>query len=86
MASSEGLVPDLAGAVLDGTPIDWPAVESSADEANRPLLAQLRVLATLADLHRRAGNTNVFERHRERALALAPSEALRQLLRRRLVP
>ena len=53
MARSEGLVADLAGAVLDGTPIDWAAAESGADEANRPLLAELRVLATLADLHRR---------------------------------
>ena len=53
MADSEGLVPDLAGAVLDGTPIDWAAAESSADESNRPLLAELRVLAALADLHRR---------------------------------
>lgn len=53
MADREGLVPDLAGAVLDGTPIDWAAAESSADESNRPLLAELRVLAALADLHRR---------------------------------
>jgi len=53
VADSEGLVPDLAGAVLDGTPIDWAAAESSADESNRPLLAELRVLAALADLHRR---------------------------------
>jgi TolB-like protein/Tfp pilus assembly protein PilF len=53
VAASEGLVSDLAGAVLDGTPIDWAAAESGADEANRPLLAELRVLAALADLHRR---------------------------------
>ena len=53
MAVSEGLVSDLARAVLDGTPIDWPAAESNADDANRPVLAELRVLATLADLHRR---------------------------------
>ena len=52
MAVSEGLVPDLAGAVLDGTPIDWVAAESTADEGNRPLIEQLRVLAALADLHR----------------------------------
>jgi serine/threonine-protein kinase len=49
---SERLVPDLAGAVLDGTPIDWAGAESSADEASRPLLAELRVLAALADVHR----------------------------------
>jgi RNA polymerase sigma-70 factor (ECF subfamily) len=41
--------------------------------------------AVLADLHRRAGNADVSGRHRERALALAPTEALRQVLRRRLV-
>ena len=49
---SERLVPDLARAVLDGTPIDWAGAESSADEASRPLLAELRVLAALADVHR----------------------------------
>ena len=49
---SERLVPDLAGAVLDGTPIVWASAESSADEASRPLLAELRVVAALADVHR----------------------------------
>ena len=37
-----------------------------------------------ADLHRRAGHLEAFERHRERALASAPSDAVRELLRRRL--
>ncbi|HEY0710519.1 MAG TPA: sigma-70 family RNA polymerase sigma factor [Polyangia bacterium] len=41
--------------------------------------------AVLADLHRRAGNLATTARHRERALALAPSEAVRRLLQRRLV-
>ena len=40
--------------------------------------------AVLGDLHRRAGNSEVSRQHRERALALAPTEALRDLLRRRL--
>jgi RNA polymerase sigma-70 factor (ECF subfamily) len=40
--------------------------------------------AVLGDLHRRAGNRDAAERHRERALALAPTEPLRALLRRRL--
>ena len=53
MAVSEGLVAELAGAVLDGTPIDWAAAESGADEADRALIEHLRVMATLADLHRR---------------------------------
>lgn len=40
--------------------------------------------AVLGDLHRRAGNFEISQRHRERALASAPTEALRDLLRRRL--
>ncbi len=53
MADSEGLLADLAGAILDGTPIDWPSAESSADESHRPVLDQLKLLAAVADLHRR---------------------------------
>lgn len=40
--------------------------------------------AVLADLHRRAGHSEIAERHRERALASAPTVAVRDLLRRRL--
>jgi predicted RNA polymerase sigma factor len=40
--------------------------------------------AVLADLHRRAGNAEVAAQHRERALASAPTDAIRALLRRRL--
>jgi len=40
--------------------------------------------AVLGDLHRRAGNVGLAQRHRERALAAAPTEAVRSLLRRRL--
>jgi RNA polymerase sigma-70 factor (ECF subfamily) len=40
--------------------------------------------AVLGDLHRRAGANAAAERHRDRALALAPTEPLRVLLRRRL--
>jgi RNA polymerase sigma-70 factor (ECF subfamily) len=40
--------------------------------------------AVLGDLHRRAGNPDTAQRHRERALASAPTEAVRDLLRRRL--
>ena len=50
---TERVVPDLAGAVLDGTPIDWAGVESSADERSRSVIAELKVLASLADVHRR---------------------------------
>jgi predicted RNA polymerase sigma factor len=40
--------------------------------------------AVLGDLHRRAGNLELAQRHRDRALAAAPTEAVRNLLRRRL--
>jgi predicted RNA polymerase sigma factor len=40
--------------------------------------------AVLSDLHHRAGNEATAERHREQALAAAPSPAVRQLLHRRL--
>jgi serine/threonine protein kinase/Tfp pilus assembly protein PilF len=49
---SEELLVEVAGAVLDGTPIDWAAVELRADEADRPLIEQLRVMANVADVHR----------------------------------
>jgi RNA polymerase sigma-70 factor (ECF subfamily) len=39
--------------------------------------------AVLGDLHRRAGNLEVAEQHRERALASAPTKAVRDLLQRR---
>lgn len=40
--------------------------------------------AVRADLHRRAGHVEAFQRHRARALEAAPSDAVRELLRRRL--
>jgi serine/threonine-protein kinase len=48
----DGLVPDLAGAILDGSAVDWATAESSADDTERPLLGPLRRLASLADFHR----------------------------------
>jgi serine/threonine-protein kinase len=50
--ASERIVSDLARAILDGTPVDWRAVDSTAHETERPLFDQLRILATLADFHR----------------------------------
>jgi serine/threonine-protein kinase len=53
VAAREPLIDDLAGAILDGSPIDWASAESSADEGERSLLDPLRLLAGLADVHRR---------------------------------
>jgi tetratricopeptide (TPR) repeat protein/tRNA A-37 threonylcarbamoyl transferase component Bud32 len=52
MLPSEQLVDDLADAILDGTPIDWAAAESSPDGTEQPLVSQLRILAAVAELHR----------------------------------
>jgi serine/threonine-protein kinase len=50
--AGDGLVPDVAAAILDGAPIDWETAESDAGEQERTLLGPLRRLATLADFHR----------------------------------
>ena len=52
MAATKGIDADVAGAILDGTPIDWSSAASRADEAERSLLDPLRVVSALADLHR----------------------------------
>jgi serine/threonine protein kinase len=49
---SEPTVTDLAAAILDGTPLEWPTARSTTSHTERSLLDQLRVLATLADFHR----------------------------------
>jgi TolB-like protein/Tfp pilus assembly protein PilF/predicted Ser/Thr protein kinase len=49
--TDDELVSRVAASVLDGTPIDWAAIESSAD-SRRPVIAQLKVLAAVADVHR----------------------------------
>lgn len=49
----DGRLDDVADAILDGGRIDWPSVESTWDAHDRDLIAPLKVLAALADLHRR---------------------------------
>ncbi len=53
MPTDDGLVDALAEAIVDGDPVDWDVAESSADGEARPLLRQLRVLAAIAEVHRR---------------------------------
>jgi TolB-like protein/Tfp pilus assembly protein PilF len=49
---SGGLVSDLAVAILDGSPIDWPSIESSVDPEDRALVEELKLLAGVAEVHR----------------------------------
>ena len=52
MLPSEQLLDDLAGTVLDGGDVDWAAAESSADADIRPLLRHMRLVASVAEVHR----------------------------------
>jgi tetratricopeptide (TPR) repeat protein len=51
-ADRDRLIDDLAQAILDGTPIDWPAVDGASADADGDLIAELRLLSAVADLHR----------------------------------
>ena len=42
----------LAGAILDGTSVDWRTVRGDADAAEHSLVDELEVVARLADFHR----------------------------------
>ena len=52
MDARERIVSEIARAILDGTPVDWRALESTAEETERPIFEELRRLATLVDFHR----------------------------------
>ena len=53
MDASERSLDELAGAILDGTSVDWRTIQSTASETERSLVEELRALATLADFHRK---------------------------------
>jgi len=57
MDETDGVVDEIAGAILDGAAVDWAAAESAADESERTMLASLRLVAALADVHRRPSAT-----------------------------
>jgi eukaryotic-like serine/threonine-protein kinase len=50
--ADEPTLDELAGSILDGTSVDWQAVQSTANETERPFVDELHFLATLADFHR----------------------------------
>jgi TolB-like protein/thioredoxin-like negative regulator of GroEL len=56
MANSGRELAWLIGSVLDGTPVDWDAAESSADEAGQRRVRQLRVVADIARVHQAAAS------------------------------
>ena len=48
MPPGDQLIDDLADAILDGSPIDWTAAESSSEGTAQSLVTELRVLAAVA--------------------------------------
>lgn len=52
MAEERRAVAELAGAVLDGTPVDWDAAASTTAPVDRDLVPHLRVVARIAQAHR----------------------------------
>jgi TolB-like protein/Tfp pilus assembly protein PilF/predicted Ser/Thr protein kinase len=50
--SNDRAVTDLAGAILDGDPIDWASAESSVDFTDRALIGHLRLVASVAKVYR----------------------------------
>lgn len=73
VAVAEWKGPDVALELLEGlVPPSW-------------LEGHYLWAAVLADLHRRAGHTELASRYREQALAVAPTDQVRDVLRRRLL-
>ncbi len=52
MTDNDAVLHDVAGAIVDGTPIDWASTDSTAvDEAMRRILRELRVISEIAEVH-----------------------------------
>jgi serine/threonine protein kinase len=61
MRRSDEVLEEVAGAILDGTPVDWRVIDSSTGEIDQGLIEQLKTLATL----RHASRTTDEPRHDE---------------------
>src|SRR5687768_1642550 len=53
--ANDFLLDDLAGAVLDGDPVNWADVEASADATATSVVKHLAVLSLVAAVHRQNG-------------------------------
>ncbi len=52
MSNDDTALTRLAGAILDGTPVDWDVADSGAAEIDRPLVRHLKAIAAIADAQR----------------------------------
>ena len=65
MATDDERLEQLAGAILDGSPVDWKTAESDADPARQRLVQHLKIVAAVAGVHRIPdvwGHLRVIER------------------------
>ncbi|OFW11608.1 MAG: hypothetical protein A3H96_24895 [Acidobacteria bacterium RIFCSPLOWO2_02_FULL_67_36] len=69
MASETSLL-SLAESIADGVPVDWNLVESQATPAERDVVRQFRVVATLSQLHRSLPEAPVRMPHRMPSLSV----------------
>src|SRR6187200_2332907 len=87
---NERVLHEVAGAMLDGVPVDWASAESSADaESIRRIVGELKVIAAIADVHGaqarsssnhavRAGAGNVDSWHQQNAADVDSGEVALQ--------
>ena len=52
MREADDLVDELAAAIVDGTAIDWAHADSVAAATASPVIRELRLLESVASLHR----------------------------------
>ena len=65
MATDDKRFEELAGAILDGSPVDWAAAESDTDPADLRLVPHLKTVAAVASVHRIPnawGHLHIIER------------------------
>jgi tetratricopeptide (TPR) repeat protein/TolB-like protein len=73
-----GGLADLAASVADGTPVDWSAVELRGNAADRRLAGHLRLVESIASLHRSIPaheHEQVVEPEPEKTVGPGPSDA-----------
>lgn len=51
----------LIESVIDGDPVDWKALEATADASRQRLLGHLRLVARVAEVHRSASRETILE-------------------------
>ena len=71
MPPSERLIDDLADAILDGSPIDWAAAESSSDGTAQSLVGQLRCWQAFSRVGRAPPSLKLADRRSRSSGALS---------------